>query len=356
MHGVRGAGSVLFTLSLTLMIGACAAPSSGSAESAIVGRTRQKIVNGVPSTAAQDATVMLTQNGELACTATLITPNLILTARHCVSNLDESTECGSSKSEMAVTSFGVALGVDASGSSSVAKGKRLFVPSTKSLCGADIALIQLDKDLKENKRAVVRFTKFKVGEKTTAVGYGDDGTGDVTPGRFQRTGVQIVALGPKTNSYKARDGQSLQVDVPEGDVQTTESTCFGDSGGPLFDADGQVVGVTSRGIDDACIDRPTIWTGIPQHEQFIRDAAEAAGHPLEDAASSGDVTSTSSKDDSSSDDSSSNDKKPSKKVPQLVTTGCAVGSIAPSRSATSPFAAMAVVAFAGALARRKRGS
>lgn len=360
---VHGFSRALLTTILATMIGACAGPSSdrdrdrdrASSESAFLGRTRQKIVNGVPSTSAQDATVMLTQNGELACTATLITPNLILTARHCVSNLDEESECGTSKGEMAVTSFGVALGVNASGSSNVAKGKRLFVPPTKSLCGADIALIQLDKDLTQNKRAVVRFTKLTVGEKTTAVGYGDDGSGDLTPGRFQRTNVQIVALGPGTNNYKAKNGQTFQVEVPEGDVQTTESTCFGDSGGPLFDAQGQVVGVTSRGIDDACIDRPTLWTGIPQHEQLIRDAAEAAGHPLEEASSAEDTedegsSKPSSKDDD--DDDEDDDDTPSKKVPQQVTVGCALGAVGSNPS--SPLAAMAVVAVAGVLARRRR--
>src|SRR5689334_5599575 len=72
------------------VVAACAgAPSEEQRAS-----THAHIVGGTPSTSAQDATVMLTENGEFACTATLIAPNLILTARHCVATLDESSDCG----------------------------------------------------------------------------------------------------------------------------------------------------------------------------------------------------------------------------------------------------------------------
>jgi secreted trypsin-like serine protease len=242
--------------------------------------THSHIVGGTPSTSAQDATVMLTENGEFACTATLIAPNLILTARHCVATLDEESDCGIVQKDHDVSGFGVEPGVDATGSDAVASGKRLIVPSSNDLCGSDVALIELDRDVPDAMVAKVRFSPLKVGETTVAVGYGDDGSGKQTEGRFQRTGVEITGVGPASSSYKTQDGKSLPVPLTDGDVLSTESTCFGDSGGPLFDSKGRLVGVTSRGIDDACIDRPTIWTGLPRHEKFIRDAAKSAGHPL----------------------------------------------------------------------------
>src|SRR5207247_1491146 len=149
-----------------------------------------------------------------------------------------------------------------------------------------------------------RFTPLKVGESAVAVGYGEVGTGDhAEPAtRLQNTGVKILALGPASNTYRAQDGQTFPITVPTGDIESNESTCFGDSGGPLFDQAGQIVGVTSRGIDDACIDRPTLWTGLPQHEKLIRDSATTAGHPLSTPtaptadAGRGDSTSPTSKD------------------------------------------------------------
>ena len=53
------------------------------------------------SPASQDATVMLLTNGGFACTATLVAPNLVITARHCVaSDLDETNPCGPVRADL----------------------------------------------------------------------------------------------------------------------------------------------------------------------------------------------------------------------------------------------------------------
>jgi len=114
----------------------------------------------------------------------------------------------------------------------------------------------------------------------TTSGYGDDGTGNVTNGRFVRTGIKVDAVGPSDYSYTTAAGQALPVTLPAGEIGTGESTCFGDSGGPLFDAAGNVIGMTSRGIDGECNDRPSIYTDTASHAQVIMAAATAAGHPL----------------------------------------------------------------------------
>src|SRR4051794_6715975 len=65
-------------------------------ESPSIRRIAEGIVNGSPSSASDNAVVYIAINGKSGdyCTGTLIAPNLVLTARHCVSALDETVECG----------------------------------------------------------------------------------------------------------------------------------------------------------------------------------------------------------------------------------------------------------------------
>jgi V8-like Glu-specific endopeptidase len=63
----------------TAALGGCSAPSSGEARRG----TQGKIVNGTESTEEHDATIFIA-NAVGACTGTMIAPNLVLTAAHCV--------------------------------------------------------------------------------------------------------------------------------------------------------------------------------------------------------------------------------------------------------------------------------
>lgn len=62
-----------------------------------MGRSIQRIIGGSDSTSAQDAVVVLAHfDGGLRrslCTATLVAPNLVVTARHCVTSTDASAMC-----------------------------------------------------------------------------------------------------------------------------------------------------------------------------------------------------------------------------------------------------------------------
>jgi secreted trypsin-like serine protease len=363
----------LLAVSGLVLLAACAAPpASGESRESVekTDQARQPIVGGSPSTTAQDATVMLSDNGQFSCTGTLIAPNLVLTARHCIATLNEEQgNCGTVISDGQPSAQGVSIGVNATAAARVARGTKFYVPASKDMCGTDIALIQLDKDIPNARIAKVRFTPLTVGETTTAVGYGDNGNGADTPGRYQRTGVKIEGIGPQSGSYRTKTGQTLTYTIPSGDFSTSESTCFGDSGGPLFDAQGRIVGVTSRGIDDSCLDRPSIFTGLIVNQKLIEDAAKSAGHPL-DAANTppSDPTDgtnpqnepggtdeneeTGSK-ANNNDDGESTTKKPTKRpTAQVQSSGCSVPN-GPTNGAGGLVYGLMLVIVAATLRRRR---
>lgn len=250
-----------------------------------------RIVNGKPSTAALDAVVFLNV-GQGSCTGTLLAPNLILTARHCIAQVNEDSECGSFGANVSPSTVSVSVGQAANGSQTAARASRIFTEDDTSGCGFDIALLLLDRDVAGARIGGVRRSAARVGERAKAAGYGDDGTGKLTAGRFERSDVAIQSVGPASFTFKTKTGEPIPVTVPARELGTGESTCFGDSGGPLLDEAGLIIGVTSRGVADTCVDRPVIYSAVASHLALIDEAAKASGHPLEEGGAAGPEEST----------------------------------------------------------------
>jgi hypothetical protein len=268
------AGALIAIAALT---GACTVPS----DPLPVGPD-SAIVFGKPSTVDDDAVVMVTDTGFQVCTGTLIAPNLVLTARHCVANFVRTPDtCGGEfLPARPAANFAIAVGANASPKNAIAIGKQIFIASGISVCSADVALILLDRELAgpDAKVARVRLDTTAVGASVYAVGYGYDASGKPSKGRQRRDGLQVRGIGPSNFTYKTQKGELLDFVIPKSLLAVGESTCVGDSGGPLFDKSGRIIAVTNNG-ELPCVDRPVFFGALHDHAALIRNAMAAAGHP-----------------------------------------------------------------------------
>lgn len=317
----------------------------------VLGEAQTQMVNGTASASAQDSVVMIKMNDSF-CTATLVAPDMLITAHHCVAeeNTDQNAPaCAPLGAPLGDTAFEVKLNQPGEGASqdftrgatyngpTVARSKKVWITPTNNICSFDVALIQLDRPVPNAKISKLRFSALTANEAVTAVGFGDDGLGNYPSARRQRT-TSILGVGPTTVQFQSQTGGTIPLSLPDGDVMTGESHCFGDSGGPLFDKDGSIVAIISRGPDDApfddnargqenCIDMAESYAGIHFNEAFIRQAMKEAGHEIVDAPKT-DKGSTStqsspskkktSSDDADDDDDDDDDSAPKKKKSSYV--------------------------------------
>jgi hypothetical protein len=238
------------------------APSGASAVSA----DQVEIVSGVPDRGRDPAVIAIDVAGEGLCSGTLISSQIVLTARHCVSRTTESVSCPPEGPQImqnrAPSSLGILVGDDVTTARLVAKGQALVVPAGDTLCQEDIALIVLDRPVTGVHPLGVRTTAVKAGEHVRAVGYGRTGTGGGAGQKLLREHVTVQSV----------SGAELLVG---------EATCQGDSGGPAIDEQtGEVIGVVSRG-GPSCVgpNVHNIYTRVDAFASLVEDAFRHVARP-----------------------------------------------------------------------------
>jgi len=256
----------IFPLLVLPLVWACSAAPSSETEAS---RT-QAIVGGTLDTEHHNVFGTVSHVGGLvgSCTATLIAPNLLLTARHCITAGEHSAViCGRAEfgETLPANQIFATNAVDFDASTRWFKGLEVAVPTEgDDLCGFDVALITLDSNVPASVAvpAVPRIDReVQLGEAYAAVGYGVRENGRAGQRRF--LGDLSVECEP------GRCGSSVKASEFVGDA----GICEGDSGGPALDSDGKVVGIVSRGLEDC---GAPIYSDVASWKDLITEVATRA--------------------------------------------------------------------------------
>lgn len=203
------------------------------------------------------AVVGIQSPGHAICSGALIAPDVVLTARHCVSDVYGTPM--SNQDLCKVSTYGplrLAESVYVTTAATFPPALSAYhrvrevigLPSENSyLCGNDMAILLLEEPLDETEAVafVPRVdTSIEKGEEYAASGYGGtDSAGAGAGVRRRRDGLLAACVGagcpaPEPPSY---------VEIKETEWRGDVGTCPGDSGGPAIDREGRVAGVLSRG-------------------------------------------------------------------------------------------------------------
>jgi hypothetical protein len=236
---------------VTVLVASCGTTPTGEPTAS----TSSAIIDGDASTPLQNFVVEVVHPvgslGAFICSGTVVAPNLVLTARHCVTatsaggfTCDDSgngSDGGALGADYDPATVFVYAGLEAPGplTAPSAHGVRFFHDDATNVCNHDLALIELSAPLDTPIATLDLDSKVQAGQTITAVGWGVVADGGSPSVRQERGGVPIVTVGPSSNA--------LGYDVAPSEFAVGESICEGDSGGPALDGAGAVVGVVSSG-------------------------------------------------------------------------------------------------------------
>jgi MYXO-CTERM domain-containing protein len=236
---------------------------------------RADIIGGMDDSTHKGVFGMVIQNRSI-CSGSLIAPNLVLTARHCVSALStggDQVNCGETNfdppydaSEFALT-WAQNLNQNVPQNSVYGATDVRVAAGSDEVCGNDVALLILDANVPSGDAALIEprvDEEPETPEDFIAIGYGLNDPDDTSGAS---AGVRRMASGLKVGCVGAAecDGQASN-----SEWAAYTPVCSGDSGGPALDAQGRVIGVASR-ADGYC--EVALYGSVSSFRDLIIDAA-----------------------------------------------------------------------------------
>lgn len=270
--------SILLAASLLSIVGAGCVRKQQIPDERMLRAVEHEASTGVVAIA---TTMTDTPSHITLCSGALVAPNLILTARHCVSravtatpscdargrshNGDHLAEDVDPQAIAIYTGSHVRPDIDVP----VARAIRTLHPTGQVLCDSDVAFLVLDRAIPSSTIMSMRLhAPVETGDIVVPVGFGG-GPSNIVGRKVARQQSTVLATGPSAN---AATGAVLG---PR-EFEVDRATCRGDSGGPAIDViSGEIVGVVSRG--GSCSAHGNhVYTRVDAYRRLATAAFQAA--------------------------------------------------------------------------------